>query len=132
MLLALEADEDAALGEDELVLALKDALEAFLIEVYASKLIDDLVDRLDQLYSLLKMVGLVYFLREEADYKIGVCAGQCNHEIDNGFGVKVVEHKDDMYDFFGLFVVLRGDLAEGFIGHHHQRHKLQDLKGQRR
>lgn len=77
------------------------------------------------------MICPVYLFREEADNKIGVCACQCNHQIDCRFGVKVIQHKDNMYDFFGFLVILRCDLAEGFVGHHHQRHELQYLKCER-
>lgn len=64
MLLALEADEDAVLGDDEFVLALKDAFEVLLVEVDASELIDYLIDRLDQLNSVLEVIGLINLLRK--------------------------------------------------------------------
>lgn len=60
MLLALEADKNAVLSKDELVLSLQDTFEVFLIEVDASKLIDDLINRLNQLHPLLKMIRLIY------------------------------------------------------------------------
>lgn len=60
----MEADEDAVLGDDEFVLALKDAFEVLLVEVDASELIDYLIDRLDQLNSVLEVIGLINLLRK--------------------------------------------------------------------
>lgn len=106
MLLALEANVDAVLTYDQLVLALKDAFEVFLVEVDASKLVDYLIYCLDQLHSVLEVIGLVDLLREKADNKIWVGACQRDHKIDCRFRVKVIQHKDDVNDLLGLLVIL--------------------------
>lgn len=112
------------------MLALKDAFEVLLIEVDASELVDDLVYCLDQLYSVLEVVGFVYLLREKTDNEIGVGACQRNHEVDRRFGVEVIQHKNDVNDLLGLLMILRCDLDKGIISHHHQRDELKDLKSQ--
>jgi hypothetical protein len=118
MLLTLEADLQAVLVDDEFMLLLKDALEVVLVEVDPSKLVDDLIDGLDEFHSFFEVFCFVNLLGEQSDDEVRMGAGEGDHQVERVLEVEAVQDKDDMDDFLGLLVVFRRDLLEGLARDH--------------
>ncbi len=115
MFLSLKADIDAVLVDDKLMLFFENILQVLLIKVDPSKPINNLVNGLYELNPFFKMFSLIYLFRQESYYKIRMCAGECDHQIECIFEVKVIEYEYGMDDLFGLFVVLCCDLFECLV-----------------
>ena len=56
-----------------------------------------------------------------------MCARKCYHQIEGIFEVKIIEYKNSMDDFFGLFVILCCDLFEGLVDRQNEWDEFDDL-----
>ncbi len=92
------------------MLFFQDGLKVLLIKVNPSVLINYLVDGWNKSHPVFEMMVLINVLWKQFYDKVGVSAGKWDHKVEGILEVKMIEDKDNLYNFLCLLMVLWSNL----------------------